>query len=267
VPSPDSLFETVLGEPRARRLIKELLAHLARVRPVRWMSLEFPDERIQSRPAVQAIAIEDTGRATAIQHVPIEGLAPPDEATERLFAAVATLEQTPMPGVAGFDVDLSVSLGFGPTQVDLKLLVNGLRGWCARQIETAREGVSTHVITLSGRPVRLQMEKTRCLEGPGRFTVFRTELPSMFATAVSDGLRARLYPLLQVSADRNVLLFERQDRQWSPAHLRTELEASFEFPELSLVHEIWILDARSVKLGQVPLFRQILPVNVRGVQV
>jgi hypothetical protein len=264
VPNPDSPFETVLGEPRARQLIKELLAHLGRVRSVRWISLEFPDERIQSRPAVQAIAIEETGRATAVQHVPIEGLAPADDATERLFAAVASLEHSPLPGAAGFDIDLSVSLGFGPAGVDMKLLLNALRGWCARQIEAAREGVSTHVMTVSGRPVRLQVEKTRCLEGPGRLAVFRTELPSMFATAVSDGLRARLDPLLQVSADRNVLLFEQHDHQWSPAHLRTELEASFEFPELSLVHETWIVDARSIRLGQVPVFRQILPANMRG---
>jgi len=111
LPSPDSPFETVRGEPRARRLIKELLAHIGRVRSVRWISLEFPDERIQSRPAVQAIAIEEVGRATAVQHVPIEGLAPADAATERLFTALSPLEQTPMAGVAGFDVDLSISLG------------------------------------------------------------------------------------------------------------------------------------------------------------
>jgi hypothetical protein len=264
VPGPDSPFETVLGEPRARRLIKELLAHVGRVRPQRWISLEFPEERIQSRlPAVQAIARGETGCATAIQHVPIEGLTPTDEGTERFLEAVAPLEQTPPPGVRGFHVDLAVSLGFGPTSVDLKLLANGLRGWCARQIETAPEGRSRHVITLSGRPVRLQMEKTRCLEGPGRLAVFRAELPATFARAVSEGLRAWLYTLLQASADRHVLLFEQQDHRWSPAHLRTELEASFEFPELSRVHEIWIVDARSLKLGEIPAFRQILPVNAR----
>jgi len=265
VPGPDSPFETVPGEPRARRLIKELLAHVGRVRTQRWISLEFPEERIQSRPAVQAIALEEMGRATAIQHVPIEGLPPADAVTEPLFAALAPLELMPLP--AGFHIDLSVSVGSGSTNVDLKLLANGLRGWCARQIDAAPEGASTHVITVSGKPVRLQMEKTRCLEGPGRLTVFRTELPSTFATAVTDGLRARLSTLLRASADRHVLLFEQQDRHWSPAHLRTELEASFEFPELSLVHEIWIVDARSVKLGQVPVFRQILPVNLRGAQV
>jgi hypothetical protein len=148
--------------------------------------------------------------------------------------------------------------------VDIKLLANGLRGWCARQIETAPTGLSTHVITVSGTPVRLQLEKTRCLEGPGRLAVFRAELPAMFATAVADGLRARLYTLLQASADRYVLLFEQQNHLWSPAHLRTELEASFEFPELNLVHEIWIVDAQSLKLGETPVFRQILPVNLHG---
>jgi hypothetical protein len=264
VPGPDSPFETVLGEPRARRLIKELLAHFGRVRPQRWISLEFPEERIQSRPAIQAIALDENGRATGIQHVPIEGLVPTDEATERLLAAVEAVEQAPLPGVQGFHVDLAVSLGFGPTSVNIKLLANSLRGWCARQIETAPTGLSTHVITVSGTPVRLQLEKTPCLEGPGRLAVFRTELPPMFATAVSNGLRARLFTLLQASADRHILLFEQQNHLWSPAHLRTELEASFEFPELSLVHEIWIVDAQSLKLGELPVFRQILPVNLHG---
>jgi hypothetical protein len=120
------------------------------------------------------------------------------------------------------------------------------------------------VITVSGTPVRLQLEKTRCLEGPGRLAVFRAELPAMFATAVADGLRARLFTLLQASADRHVLLFEQQNHLWSPAHLRTELEASFEFPELNLVHEIWIVDAQSLKLGELPVFRRILPVNLHG---
>ena len=66
MPSPDSPFETVLGEPRARRLIKELLAHFGRVRPQRWISLEFPEERIQSRPAIQAIALDENGRASRV---------------------------------------------------------------------------------------------------------------------------------------------------------------------------------------------------------
>jgi hypothetical protein len=267
LPSPESPFETVLGEPRARRLIKELLAHCGRVRPQRWISLEFPGERIQSRPAVHVIALEETGRATAIQHVPIEGLAPADEVTGQLLAAIAPLEQAPAAGVRGFHVDLAVSLGFGSATVDLKLLANCLRGWCERQIDAAPEGLSTHVITVSAKTVRLHLEKTPCLEGPGRLTVFRAELPATFATAVSNGLRAGLYTLLQASADRHVLLFEQQDHLWSPAHLRTELEASFEFPELGLVHEIWVVDAQSVKIGELPVFRRILPVNVRGATV
>jgi hypothetical protein len=267
LPDPESPLETVPGEPHARRLIKELLAHCGRVRPQRWISLEFPEERIHSRPAVHAIALDETGRATAVQHVPVEGLAPADEVTERLLAAVGPLEQSAIDGVRGHYVDLAVSLGFGPAAVDLKLLPSVLRRWCERQIEPAPEGLSTHVITASGKPVRLHLEKAPCLEGPGRLTVFRAELPATFATAVSNGLRSGLYTLLQASADRHVLLFEQQNRLWSPAHLRTELEASFEFPELGLVHEVWVVDAQSVKLGALPVFRRILPANVRGATV
>jgi hypothetical protein len=43
-----------------------------------------------------------------------------------------------------------------------------------------------------------------------------------------------------------------------------ELEAAVEFPELSLVHEIWIVDGQSLKLGEIPVFRQILPANLHG---
>ena len=41
-------------------------------------------------------------------------------------------------------------------------------------------------------------------------------------------------------------------------------DLAFEFPELNLVHEIWIVDAQSLKLGELPVFRQILPVNLHG---
>jgi hypothetical protein len=259
--TPDSPLNTVLGEPRSRRLIKELLEFFERVGHQRCISLEFPEERIQSRPAVQAIAIEDTGRATALQHIPVEPSGPRDESTGRLLAAVAALHQDPTLGLRGFYVDISVSLGFGKSHLDMKLLAHGLRGWCARQIAGAPAGPSSHVITVSGTPVRLLMEKTACLEGPGRLSIFRAELPDTFATAVSDGLRARLHTLIQTSADRHVLLFESQGGLWSAGHLRTELDASFEHPDLHRVHEIWMVEGQSLNLGETRVFRRIMAAN------
>ena len=261
MPPPDSPLNSVLGEPRSRRLIKELLEFFERMRHQRCISLEFPEERIQSRPAVQAIAIDDTGRATAVQHIPVDALGPTDESTSRLLAAVAPLQQDPSLGLRGFYVDISVSLGFAKSHLDMKLLAHGVRGWCVRQVAGAPVGPSSHVITVSGTPVRLLMEKTACPEGPGRLAIFRAELPDTFSTAVSDGLRAGLHTLLQTSADRHVLLFESQGGLWTAGHLRTELDASFEHPDLNRVHEIWMVEGHSLNLGETRVFRPIMAAN------
>jgi hypothetical protein len=87
------------------------MAHLERVRRQHWTALDFPEERIQSRPVVQAIAMEETGRTTALEHVSLEPLAAEDENTDRLLAAVAPHEQDPTLRVPGFHVDVAVSLG------------------------------------------------------------------------------------------------------------------------------------------------------------
>ena len=261
---PASPLAIVPGEPRARMLIKGLLAHLERRRRQHWTTLDFPEERIQSRPAVQVIAMEETGRTTALEHVSLGPLAAGDEHTDRLLAAVAPLEQDPALHVPEFHVDVAVSLRFDPTSLDLKLLTNGLRSWCARHLAAAPEGASAHVMTVAGTPVRLQVEKVSCPGEPGRVSILRAEPPVNFAAAVSARLQARLRTLLTASADRHVLLFEKHDRLWSAGQLRTELEAALDVPELSRVHEIWMVEARASASEDDPTFRCVMPVRHLG---
>src|SRR5436853_5444660 len=126
---PDSPLLMVPGEPRGRTLIKELLAHLEPRWRVHWTALDFPEERIQSRPAVQLIAMDERGRTTALEHVSLEPLSSGDEHTDWLRAAVAPLEQDPALDVPEFHVDVAVSLRFDPGTVDMKFFVNALRSW------------------------------------------------------------------------------------------------------------------------------------------
>ncbi len=241
-------------------LIKGLLAHLERAHCLRWSALDFPEDRIQSRPAVHVIAMEDTGRTTAVQHISLEPLTVRDGRTDRLLAAVAPLERDAALHVPGFHVDVAVSLGFGPTSIDDTMLVGGLRGWCARHISAAPAGASTHVITVSGTSLRLQVEKEGCPGERGRLSILRAEPPATFEAAVSAQLQAWLGTLLTASADRHVLLFEKADSLWSTAQLRTVLEASLEFPELSRLHEVWMVDARASASDDGPTFRRVMAV-------
>lgn len=242
-------------------LIKGLLAHLERVRRQHWTALDFPEERIQSRPAVQVIAMEDTGRTTALEHVSLQPLAAEDDQTERLLAAVAPLEHDPTLQVPGFHVDLAVSLRFGRTRMDLTLLATSLRGWSARHLAAAPPGASTHVITVAGTPVRLRVEKRSCSGEQGRLSIVRAELPAAFPAVVSARLQQRLGTLLGASADRHVLLFEKHDGLWSASQLRTELEACLEFADLSRVHEVWMVDTRASTSDAGPMFRPVMPVD------
>jgi hypothetical protein len=251
----------VPGEPRARVLIKGLLAHLERIRRQQWIALDFPGEWIRSRPAVEAIALEGTGRATALEHIALEPMTPADEDGRRLLEILAPLEQEPQFLVPECFVDITVALGPMPVGFDLTLVQKALRGWCARHVESAPEGPSDHVITVSSTPVRLHLHKSACPAEAGWLSITPSDPPTTFATAVSDRLQARLSTLLAAAADRQVLLFEKNDRLWGARHLQAELEVSFEFPELSRIHEVWMVDVTRATPGQGPAFRRVLPVN------
>jgi hypothetical protein len=237
-------------------LIKKLLAHVERLRQQHWTALDFPAARIESRPAVPVIAMEFDGRTTAFEHVSLELLV--DDQHRGFFAAVAPLGEDPTLQVAGFHVDVTIQLPASGPDVALKLLVNALRGWGSRQLASQPDGESAHVITVGGTAIRLQVEKTACPGEPGRLSILRTELPANFETVVSAALRNRLDTLLRTSADRHVLLFEKQNGLWSVGQLRTELQAALEFPELSRVHEIWMVDTRGSVSDDRLVFRCVL---------
>src|SRR5437763_16899517 len=107
------------GDRRARVLIKRLLAHLERVRHQQWKALDFPEDRIQSRRAVPLIALEDTGRTTAFEHISLEPLAAEEQHTERVLTAVAPLERDPALHVAGVHIDVAVRMGLGLKGLDV----------------------------------------------------------------------------------------------------------------------------------------------------
>jgi hypothetical protein len=247
------------GERRDRTLIKGLLAHLARVRDQRWTSLDFPDERIRSRAAVPVIAMEETGRTTAIEHVSMDQLAGHDAVTERWLTAVVPLEQDRALRIPSCYVDVMVRLGVVPSGVDEQLVIGALQGWCARHLRTTPEGESSHVFTVSGTPVRLQVDKTHCPGEPGGLSILRAELPRNFEVVVQNRLQRQLGTLVSASADRYLLLFEKNNGLWSVSQLRTELAASLDFPDLTRVHEIWMVDTRTWPADDTLVYRRVTP--------
>ncbi|MCC7416067.1 MAG: hypothetical protein IT176_02925 [Acidobacteria bacterium] len=253
-----SAIEILPGERYDRQLVKRLLAHLARRAGWQWRSLDFPEERIHSRDAVQVIAMEASGRTTAIEHLPLAGFSADTQDGPRFRPALAALEQDPALRAPGWHVDLAVPVAHLPASIDARLLAGAVRGWCARRMQSAPEGESTHVVMISGTAVKIQVEKTACPGECGRLAIAGAHPPGNFEAIVRERLQQKLPRLSAASADRRVLLIERGDSLWSLAHLRLELEgAAFEFPDLRALSGIWMADTVERIPGDEATFRLV----------
>ncbi|MBI4484778.1 MAG: hypothetical protein HY655_02095 [Acidobacteria bacterium] len=240
--TPPSVTAVTADDRRDRRLIKLLLAHLEQTRGQHWTSLDFPEERIRTRDAVQIIAMEQSGRVTAVEHIPLDGFAA-DTRTLQFLTALSPLERDPSLHVPGIYVDLSVAIDMAPAAVDWKLLANSVRGWCTRHIAAVAQGHTSHVIMVSRTALKIHVEKTACPGEPGRLSIIPEDPPRNFEAVIHDRLQHKLARVAAASADRRVMLFERREALWSAGQLRLELDgARLEFPELNAVNEIWMAD-------------------------
>jgi hypothetical protein len=255
--TPGSVISALPGEKRERRLVKLLLGHLERLRHQHWTSLDFPEDRVHARETVAVIAMEDTGRTTAIEYCTLDGLAGSEEA-ERSLAIFRPIERDPSLRVPEFHVDMAVSVGLIPTGIDRNILAAGVKGWCARNVATAPEGCSTHVAMVSGTPLKIHVEKVRCPEESGRLLILRSDPPVNFEAVVQDRLSRNLGKLVSASADRRVLMFEKSDVTWGAGQLRTELETAWDFPDLSRVNEIWVVDTQAWEAEDYVAFRLVM---------
>lgn len=259
VTTPTSVIAVLPDERRDRQLIKLLLAHLKRIRGRVWTSLDFPDERIRSRDAVQMIAMEQSGRVTAIEHVALDGFAGETQEAQRFLPLFSELEREASLRAAGFHVDVAIPVHLVPPGVDSKLLANSVRGWCLRHVASAPEGRATHVIMVSRTALRIQVDKVACPGESGRLSITRADPPRNFEAVVHDRLQQKLARLVAASADKRVMLVEKSDALWNLSQLRVELEsASLEFPELNALTEVWMADTVGWKAGSSAAFRVVL---------
>jgi hypothetical protein len=255
--TPASVISALPGEKRKRKLVKLFLGHLEKVRGQHWTSLDYPEDRVRTRETVEVIAMEDTGRTTAIEHCLLDGFAGSEEA-HRSLAVFLPIEQDPSLRVPGLHVDIAVSVGLVPTGIDWNILATGVRGWCARNVAIAPEGCSTHVVMVSGTPLKIHVEKARCPEEPGRLLIMRSDPPVNFWAVVQDRLKRNLGKLVSAAADRRVLMFEKNDVMWGAGQLRTELETAWEFPDLSRIDEIWMVDTLVWETEDYVAFRLVM---------
>jgi hypothetical protein len=111
---------------------------------------------------------------------------------------------------------------------------------------------------VSGTPLKIHIEKVRCPEEPGRLSILRSDPPVNFWSVVQDRLKRNLGKLVSASADRRVLMFEKNDVTWGAGQLRAELETAWEFPDLSRINEVWMVDTLVWETEDYVAFRLVM---------
>ena len=255
--TPSSGIVVLPGDPHHRIVLKRFLAYLETIRTQRFISLDFPAERISFREAVQAIGMEDTGRTTAIEHGRLEGLGPAPSDVQRFLDAVRPIGADWSLHVREHQIDVAVAIDLVRSPIDLKLVAASIRAWCVRHVATVPVGSSTHVITVAGVGLHLRVEKLRCPGDPGGLRILHADPPRYFETVVHDYLERHLGKLVSASADRRVLLFENSDGTWCAGQLRAELRGSVEFADLNRVDEIWIADT-ALRFAESARFQRVI---------
>jgi hypothetical protein len=77
----------------------------------------------------------------------------------------------------------------------------------------------------------------------GVTTISRGSKPKNLGDIVQEALKRKLPKLLHTVADRRILLIERQHTSLADSEIMQEIEKlAPNFPQLSDVHEIWIVD-------------------------
>src|SRR5713226_5400190 len=180
------------GERQDRVLVKHFLAYLERTRQQHWRSLDFPEDRISWKEAVQVIAMEETGRTTAIEHVPMEEVADSEPEWRRFAEAFVPISRDGSLQVPQYHIDVTLSVNLAGTAPELKLLAAGVRAWCVRHLAAVREGTSNHVAIVSRTPLQIHVEKVRCCGEPGRLLIVRAESPRHFETMIQTQLQRKL---------------------------------------------------------------------------
>ena len=236
-------------------VLKRFLAYLETIRQQRWISLDFPDSRISaSERRSRAIAMEDTGRTTAIELGRLEGLGAPPPEVQRFLARRASdrrrlvVARTGTPGRRG---RVGRSRAFGGRseargRLDTGLVRSPRRRRCPWDLRPTWISVGrSSVCTCS-------VEKLHCPGDLGGLRILHADPPQYFETVVHDHLERRLGKL-DVGVGRSPRAVVRKQRwSWSAGQLRAELRGSVEFADLNRVDEIWIADtAQRRGVGQI----------------
>lgn len=212
--------------------------------------VDWLDERIDG--AVEALATRKSdGKTLAIEHTVIEPFVGDKEDFAFFENAFLQIERDPALPVPGQWIRVFIPVGTlrGQRKKAMRdAMVKTVHEWLSMNRLSLPDGFSEHhcaIVGISGTgPSQISLYiRVVPIGGAGKVHVRRQQVEDNLDEVIKKALTKKLPKLVGTSADRRILLLERQHMNLYPSRMLEEIEKRRNhFPELGGINEIWILE-------------------------
>lgn len=209
-------------------------------------SVQVPlDEIEDGAPEIRATRRSD-GKTLVIEHTLIQ----PFDAHKQEFArlqGVRSIEQDQSLVVPGRSIIVYIAAGVLQKGNNWEAIKKALHSWLRSHVHSLEDGDTRHRVSVKpGTEVALLMRVHALNKHPGmtRLGIDGSYLPDgSLGLVVEKALRTKLKKLLKASADKRILLLERDEFTLPETAILREIDRLRpSFPQLSKIDEIWFAE-------------------------
>lgn len=202
----------------------------------------WADEAERNKPAVEAIAVNESGATLAIEHTLLQPFVGEREDTTRFLTAIGSLEQDASLRLRKYSVDIIFHIGVIPRGVDWSAINPAIREWIRDNIGAFPIGRSNHIIPNLPFELPVAVVKSELPRDEGMIFFMRYEPPTSLSEVTRTSFAKKLPKLAATDVDRRILLLERNDIAHGNGTTHDSIKTvSEEFPEMAQIDEIWVV--------------------------
>ena len=237
----------VKSPPRERPL---LLMFLAEYENGAWKSAtpDWVEERIDG--AVEVVAERADGGKLAIEHTIVQPFVDEKKDTNIFMKAFGRIEKNPDLTIRDRSLTVVIPVAAIPVGYKWDEVGEDLLTWLKANHQVApKEGELKHVVQVGASsklgPLSLEiwLQTMHLPDDPGATVISRGPMPNNLGEIVEKALGDKLPKLVATTADKRVLLVERQHISLADTRVLTEIESlAPKFPQLKDIDEVCIVD-------------------------
>ena len=206
------------------------------------------EERIDG--AVEVVAERADGRKVAIEHTIVQPFVDEKKDSNIFMKAFGRIEKNPDLTIRDRSLTVVIPVAAIPVGYKWDEVGEDLLTWLKANHQVApKEGESKHVVQVGGSSklgplsLEIRLQTMHLPDYPGATMISRGPMPKDLGEIVEKALGEELPKLVATTADKRVLLVERQHISLGDTQILTEIERlAHKFPQLKDIDEVCIVD-------------------------